>query len=259
MPDDLLPSSSLLDPGGDITPGYYRAVVGDRYLAADTYVRVVQVERRGGTTPIIHYQHRQSGFTADAASFCAGFVPAPEGDAVLNAELATLFADIAAISQDLQGLHGSLSDSTVHVDGDGQAAGFEGVTALVPQGDGSARTTKRNLLRLRAIAEDQQALIQQKRVAVEAILAEKMAVATALIMPLRKLVAQLEESLWMVDLYLGRQEEIRCLQDGEAAPADTPIIIRQAVLEMASECAVAAEVGRNGCSGHRRLRSVADP
>jgi len=47
----------------------------------------------------------------------------------------------------------------------------------------------------------------------------------------------------MINLYLGRDEEIITLRDGASAPADTPITLRQLVLAMDEECAVAAEHG----------------
>lgn len=56
--------------------------------------------------------------------------------------------------------------------------------------------------------------------------------------PIRDQLKQMSEVLWTVDLYLGRDETLRLLRDGEPAPADTPITLRQRVLVMAEESLV---------------------
>lgn len=61
--------------------------------------------------------------------------------------------------------------------------------------------------------------------------------------PVRAFMRQLEEGLWMVDLYLGTQEQILTLRDGEPADREEPLTVRQLVLAMDEECAVAAEKG----------------
>lgn len=61
--------------------------------------------------------------------------------------------------------------------------------------------------------------------------------------PVREFMRQLEDGLYMVDLYLGTQEQIKTLRDGPPASIDEPIVLRQLVLAMDEECAVAAEDG----------------
>lgn len=51
------------------------------------------------------------------------------------------------------------------------------------------------------------------------------------------------EAIWTIELYLGRFEEIKQLRGGKAAPKDEKIVVRQLVLNMDEECAVAAEHG----------------
>lgn len=75
-------------------------------------------------------------------------------------------------------------------------------------------------------------------------LAERQAREAELVLgPLEDRVSALKEAIWTVNLYLGRKEEIRKLADGKAAPADEVLSIRQMVLAMDEECAVAAEEG----------------
>jgi hypothetical protein len=61
--------------------------------------------------------------------------------------------------------------------------------------------------------------------------------------PLRRRVDQLQELVWTVNLYLGRDEQIVTLLDGDPAPAETPIVVRQMVLSMDEESMIAATHG----------------
>lgn len=65
----------------------------------------------------------------------------------------------------------------------------------------------------------------------------------ALMGPLIAQMKQMEEGLWTVNLYLGRDEEIVPLLDGSPAPADTPFVLRQEVLSMDEETAAHAADG----------------
>ena len=69
----------------------------------------------------------------------------------------------------------------------------------------------------------------------EAALEEQMAQMAAALEPLQKQVDRLQEGIWSVNLYLGRDEEIVPLRDGAPAPAGTPITVRQQVLRMDEE------------------------
>lgn len=63
------------------------------------------------------------------------------------------------------------------------------------------------------------------------------------IAPLRKMAERLEEGIWTVNLYLGRDEDILTLAEGPPAPAETPITVRQMVLSMDEESRINAEDG----------------
>jgi hypothetical protein len=54
---------------------------------------------------------------------------------------------------------------------------------------------------------------------------------------------KLEKAITTVNLYLGRDEEITVLRNGERAPANTPITIRQLVLHMDEEMALVCPEG----------------
>lgn len=61
--------------------------------------------------------------------------------------------------------------------------------------------------------------------------------------PVRAELARMQEVLYTVDLYLGRQEEMQLLRDGTPAPADEPITVRQRVLAADEESLALLEAG----------------
>lgn len=71
----------------------------------------------------------------------------------------------------------------------------------------------------------------------------EMALVEDALRPMRKAVERMEELVWTVNLYLGRDEEFVALLDGEPAPPHTAISIRQMVLSMDEETTIAAESG----------------
>ncbi|MBC9927263.1 hypothetical protein [Leucobacter sp. cx-169] len=61
--------------------------------------------------------------------------------------------------------------------------------------------------------------------------------------PLRAKMERFEDGIAAVQLYLGRGEEVVVISDGEPAPAGTPVMLRQQVLAMDEETAIAAGEG----------------
>lgn len=121
--------------------------------------------------------------------------------------------------------------------------------ALVTQ-DASPAGKKRELGVLRVEAVRQQEMIQQKRDEIKKAsdemartISKQMQLAQEMLAPLEKYVKRLEEGIWMVNLYLGRDEEIVALREGEPAGPEVPVSIRQLVLYMDEECAINAEGG----------------
>lgn len=80
--------------------------------------------------------------------------------------------------------------------------------------------------------------LDAQRKAIEAEYNRRRSEMEAMIAPLQKQLAQLQEVAWTADLYLGRDESLHLLREGKPADADTPITIRQKVLVMAEESLV---------------------
>ncbi len=89
-----------------------------------------------------------------------------------------------------------------------------------------------------------QTIYNRRKEELEARLKAELAALQAVAGPLEAQIRRLQEGIWTVNLYLGRDEEIEQLADGAPAPAGTPITLRQLVLAMDEECLVAAEEGQ---------------
>ncbi|HVT78386.1 MAG TPA: hypothetical protein VHD87_15220 [Acidimicrobiales bacterium] len=114
---------------------------------------------------------------------------------------------------------------------------------LVPTRDQSPESVKRRLAAQRSAATRKAAEIARIKHEIEARVRVELDAAYGALAPLQKQIARLEEGIHAVNLYLGRDEEIVELRGGDRAPADTPITLRQMVLAMDEECAVAADAG----------------
>lgn len=115
-------------------------------------------------------------------------------------------------------------------------------TAVVPTGVGQAEAVKAGMVEKRAallrqkqeverVAAEAKALVEAKVKEMERQLAEQM----ALLQPALEQLALLSDGVDALNIYLGRDEEIIPLLDGERAPAGTVISVRQLVLAMDEE------------------------
>jgi len=91
--------------------------------------------------------------------------------------------------------------------------------------------------------ESAQAELKAKREELEREFREREQALMAQIAPLKAELERLEELSWTVDLYLGRHEDVTLIQDGEPAPVDTPITIRQDVVAADEESLILGEEG----------------
>ncbi|KKL78279.1 hypothetical protein LCGC14_2026430, partial [marine sediment metagenome] len=85
--------------------------------------------------------------------------------------------------------------------------------------------------------------IEKKGEELKALIEEQTHALEKKVSKLNAMVEVAQEAIWTIELYLGRHEKIKQLRGGKAAPKKTPITIRQLVLNMDEECAVAAEYG----------------
>ena len=162
---------------------YYVCRVEDRYFQPGQYVRVTRVEPNG----IVHFQHRDRGYTAPIDSFLDQFEYAPEGEARLQAEIAAVMDDINRESREVADHHQALTQATPYLAAGGQdAAGLESLAALVPVEDRSLVGVKRSLARVQGLIHDKQASLQVRQKELQALMAEQLAVVNALIRPMEE-------------------------------------------------------------------------
>lgn len=116
-------------------------------------------------------------------------------------------------------------------------------TALVAVTGKSPVEVKRQMAVVRAdvMKKKQQILVKQEEL--KDLLERKMNEVLQVVGPLNAMVKRLEEGIWTANLYLGRDEVVTQLRDGEPAPAATPLSVRQLVLAMDEECAISVESG----------------
>lgn len=126
------------------------------------------------------------------------------------------------------------------------ASDIETGTGLALNTDTAAETKMRlakdygQVVKARTAAVEAQAVMERAMNEANAILRAKMAE----LEPMLKMAKRPEDGIGAVNLYLGRDEYIETLRDGEAAPANVPLTIRQLVLAMDEESALnAAEDG----------------
>lgn len=114
--------------------------------------------------------------------------------------------------------------------------------ALVPAGVDAA-VLKRSMAERRALVVRRRAEVEAKVTEIQEMLAGRLQAAEQVVGPLQAMVKRLEEGIWTVNLYLGRDEQIVQLRDGAPAGEGTPVVARQMVLSMAEETAIAADEG----------------
>jgi hypothetical protein len=125
--------------------------------------------------------------------------------------------------------------------------------ALVPV-NRSAETERRALqlkqkkaqayaLELEQIQEEMKQDLETRISEMKREMAEKMKAANAAIEPLKKMMEQLQEGVWTINLYLGGPERLHRLRDGRPAPEETPVTVRQLVLYMDEETMITDDEG----------------
>lgn len=214
------------EPQPDLPSGYYVCVGEVRgfdhgdlvYLleAGVEQVEIVSGERR---------------FSMDRADFAATFDLAPDGAALRQAQITELMAANANPTQ--------LAVVNPHLGETGELQGVE----LMDPSRSSAIETKKTMASLRNTAARMRTDMETRQAQIKALAEEQAIILRAQVTALAEVLSKAEEAVWTINLYLGSNEEIVRLAEGEPAPLEEPITVRQLVLYMDEECAVAAEAG----------------
>lgn len=116
-------------------------------------------------------------------------------------------------------------------------------TDLVPVAGRSAEDRHALMLTKRDEINRVREVVKAKTKEMEAKMRAEIERVQATLAPLREQVAEMEQGIVALEGYLGIGEGIDLLRDGDPAPADATIWVRQMVLGMDEECAVTADGG----------------
>ena len=138
-----------------------------------------------------------------------------------------------------------MTGQNLPIPSDGATVGLTGESAEVVRTQ--ANEARTDLMRRKLAADkqlaDMKAQLEAQRAEIEAAFRRQAADLEAQVAPLRAELKKMAEVIETVDLYLGRSEQMTLLRDGEPAPADEPITIRQSVLAADEESLVLIDSG----------------
>lgn len=152
---------------------------------------------------------------------------------------ADLPARIDAPADDVTVARAELADALD--DAERLAAGGGTGTDLVTTRSTDPVEAKRQIARVQAKLRKQQAIVKVAADKLDRAMKAELERVQQILAPMEEAVRRLEQGLFSVNLYLGRDENIRLLRDGESAPAEAPITLRQMLLFMDEE--IAADAG----------------
>lgn len=172
----------------------------------------------------------------------AHFTPITESE--FQAALNSLLGEVNGLVADQSNLEREITAASTHALNSGESSADAGEpgqesetqnTALARAPAGGLRNRALALKRRMVSLSETLKSRQQK---ITTMMEQRMAGIGAIVSTMQTQIAKLEEVVWMVNLYLGRDEEITVLRSGAKAPAGTPITLRQSVLYMDEEVAL---------------------
>lgn len=252
-------------------PGWYRAVVDDDPIPIGELVYASHSEphdyRRNDPdtteTERVSFICLDREFTNGLQAFQERYEYIPDGAAIRQQQMQAASDEIKDLSTREVELNRQALAFTPHVAADGSFATTALDTAALDGSDPGmtliatkstpiltkkALATFRNeVTKLKNSVVDKSKHLQRYIKEQQTIMAAKLRALTdginGKVTQLQKLVEKAQEAIWTINLYLGKDEEIVPLRKGKAAPADTPVTVRQLVMFMDEECLVAADHG----------------
>lgn len=182
----------------------------------------------------VHFSAGDNSWTAQASEFLAQFELDPEGESKREVEITGLMHAMTDFSTEQKQLETSMQ----------QVASTS--TDLVAINNSPVGVKKQlGMFKGQIVKMKRDTLARQERIM--ALMAEKKALLMAKAEGLTQMVKKVQDVVWAINLYTGSNEMIFQLRPGDAAPPETKITIRQRVLFMDEECAIAAEKGGIDC------------
>ena len=221
-------------PEPDPEPGYYRAQAATGDIAADSLVYLLAIDQSLALVLVGEKQYH-----IKRPAFLANFVFDPQGATARQAEMLALMIEISELQAAGAASNRALAGLNPHLGANGALSGME----VVPASGSTALEAKRSIAMIHNEAAKVRLELEARQSAIRAMAEEQAIILRRQAAALTEILGRAEEAVWTINLYLGEDEHIVRLAEGSPAPADTPITIRQLVLFMDEECAVAAEDG----------------
>jgi hypothetical protein len=221
----------------------------DHTLKPGDLVVIVELNEGSGK---LGYRRGEVQWTTTMESFADRFRFAPDGLQRRMRDMMTLHAENVAADVDPAKLQEGLLAFNPHVEPTVEPSAEENVgeedgTGLVPTAMQRARqvtdASRQNLAGFQGDIRKFTHAMERRTKAIAAIMSEQTAVVAAKAEELERLANLANGAVAAMDVYLGVGEERHRVKKGRPAPADEKIVIRQLVLAMDEESAIAADKG----------------
>ncbi|MFA5766524.1 MAG: hypothetical protein WC919_01195 [Candidatus Paceibacterota bacterium] len=201
-------------------------------------------EIEGDEVTLIQGEHT---WTFSLDTFLDHFAYAPEGIRERQDELADLMSSLHAVGDRQDNLIESASTPKLLADNTRPAQRQPTSTDLVAM---ASRTNPaiaaKNLKRVKTAFAVTKNQIAKRHSALQTLIQEQALILKAKTAILTRQIEMAQEAIYMINVYLGQDEEIVRIKSGEPASEDEKIVIRQQVLFMDEESAVAADFAKRG-------------
>jgi hypothetical protein len=172
----------------------------------------------------------------DMQEFAESFELEPEGAKIRQAEIAALMEEISSVDSTTEHMQKQLTHFNPYVSDSGEVSETGTELATVTDMVTVKKMVATNRNTLAKIQKD----IKGKTNQLKKLMDEQTTILELKAKELTALLGKAEEAIWSINLYLGKNEEIHVLRTGTSEPADQKIVLRQQVLYMDEECAIAA-------------------
>jgi len=177
-------------------------------------------------------------YNAECDEFNEHFEFVPDGLMIRQQQIAKLIGELSTIDFDMINTQKSISGFAPHVE-NGELSTS---TALVPAGS-SVDVVKKVVADVRNSTLKLKKDMESKTTLLKAWVGEQSRALEVKAKEMMRVVKKMEEAIWTINLYLGRDEQIHILRTGKPASEDKKISIRQSVCYMDEECAIDAAYG----------------
>jgi len=215
--------------------GCYKAVAKNEDVPVDTIVRVYEIDDENDR---VGYESYTDSYHLGYDDFVKAFEFLPDFDFEQGRlkqleELLNTADELAKLEPNIQ------IDETKALPGDTiDTIG----SALATIKKATPESLRKQMNAIRTQATKTRKKIEKKQEEVRAIVEQKLNTLSGQLRKYQKMADIADEAMLTINLYLGAHEGVHQIRDGESAAIDVPIALRQLVLYMDEECALAPEL-----------------